>query len=75
MVYYTGNWLKMLCPIYSKTIRKSYLQKNAKNSIMMVVYCSFKRLKDIKIGETEYDKPEVITESYQYIVMRERGNE
>ena len=31
-----------------------------------------KRLKDIKIGETEYDKPEVIT-GFQYIVMRERG--
>ena len=29
-------------------------------------------MKDIKIGETEYDKPEVIT-GYQYIVMRERG--
>ena len=30
-----------------------------------------KRMKDIKIGETEYDKPEVIT-GYQYIVKRER---
>ena len=32
----------------------------------------FQKRKDIKIGETEYDKPEVIT-GYQYIVMRERG--
>ena len=72
MVYYTGNWHKDVVTILHNDNQKSYLAKMQKIQSDGGLLFFQKRMKDIKIGETEYDKPEVIT-GYQYIVMRERG--
>ena len=72
MVYYTGNWqTDVMANLTQRQSEKLFgkMQKIRDDGGLLFFQ---KRMKDIKIGETEYDKPEVIT-GYQYIVMRERG--
>ena len=72
MVYYTGNWqTDVMANLTQRQSEKLFgkMQKIRDDGGLLFFQ---KRMKDIKIGETEYDKPEVIT-GYQYIVMRARG--
>jgi hypothetical protein len=72
MVYYTGNWHKdVIANLTQRQSEKLFAKMQKIQSDGGLLFFQ-KRMKDIKIGETEYDKPEVIT-GYQYIVMRERG--
>ena len=72
MVYYTGNWNKdVVANLTQRQSEKLFAKMQKIQSYGCILFFQ-KRMKDIKIGETEYDKPEVIT-GYQYIVMRERG--
>ena len=69
MVYYTGNWqIDVMANLTQRQSEKLFgkMQKITDGGGLAFFQ---KRMKDIKIGETEYDKPEVIT-GFQYIVMR-----
>ena len=69
MVYYTGNWHKdVVANLTQRQSEKLFgkMQKIRDDGGLLFFQ---KRMKDIKIGATEYDDAEVIT-GYQYIVMR-----
>ena len=69
MVYYTGNWqTDVMANLTQRQSEKLFgkMQKIRDDGGLLFFQ---KRMKDIKIGATEYDDAEVIT-GYQYIVMR-----
>ena len=69
MVYYTGNWqIDVMANLTQRQSEKLFGKMQKITDAGGLAFFQ-KRMKDIKIGETEYDKPEVIT-GFQYIVMR-----
>ena len=69
MVYYTGNWqTDVMANLTQRQSEKLFgkMQKIRDDGGLLFFQ---KRMKDIKIGATEYDDAEVII-GYQYIVMR-----
>ena len=68
MVYYTGNWqTDVMANLTQRQSEKLFgkMQKIRDDGGLLFFQ---KRMKDIKIGATEYDDAEVIT-GYQYIVI------
>ena len=71
MVYYTGNWQKdVLDNLTAKQSEKIFKKMHKLHDEGGLQFLQ-KRLKDVKIGESEYGKAETIT-GYQYIVMRDQ---
>ena len=69
MVYYTGNWqTDVMANLTQRQSEKLFgkMQKIRDDGGLLFFQ---KRMKDIKIGATEYDDAEVI-QGYEYIVMR-----